>query len=432
MVDEDSQQSSSLSLPLDTSAGDPVDTPLLPSLTLSDSETLDEGFETQSNVSETVEPSSRSCPLETNLCDENKEVKSLPTDEALADELTRRLNFTSTRRLSHDSHTNNLLHKRTSFSHGRSLGSLKTSASAYSYPTFISIGQLNQPGTGFPKRTPSAESIRSASKNHHNASNIIRTTRHIQRCAVSRRISTEKKNDENSKTASANSKAPNSTAETDEVSSSSTITTTISTANITQRRAMPAKTKTKLRSSHPLSISISRSNSPLNSSKAVPRLGHASSCQNISVPTGNSSSKSSLSGKVVRPSGTFLLNTSQILRSSFTRPSERPLRALPMNMTMNSESINSHRSSPRSRRLLSSSSDVESNSISSPRNLRKPPSSWHHGKSLVNRSNLAATILPTPNGFTGNRKTSASSTDLRKTSSISTTTFHRSTTSKRP
>ena len=430
-MEDESPPSSSSSSPANTSSGDLLTVPIIPSLTLSDSETLDEGFETQSNVSETIESTPRPCPIETTSFNETI---SLPSDELLADELTRRLNFNSTRRLSHDSSTSSVHHKRTSMSHGRPLSSLKTSTSAYSYPTFSSCKQQNQLSHSFTKRTPSAESLRSTSTSN-NAANAIRSSRHIQRCAVSRRISTEKDVDDTTKpstTTSTSLVSPPTTTEPDEISSSSTLTTTTTTVTApittttTNRRLVPMKPKHKIRSVHALATSGSRSNSPM-ASKALSRLGHASSCHNVSTGANIGSPKSSALTKTRSPP-TFFLNSSQIVRSSFSRPSEKPLRALHLSTTMNHESLANTRASPRSRRLLSSSSDVESTSTSSPKHPRKPPSSWHHTKSVTNKAMLT-TVLPASNNLAIHRKASTSALDLRKTAPTSV--FQRVNASKR-
>jgi hypothetical protein len=421
-VDDDSQQSSSSLFPVDTSNDENRTEPTIP-LLLSDSETLDEGFETQSNVSETVEPTPRSCPLETT---------SNETDETLADELTRRLTFNSTRRLSHDSSTSRNNNKRTSLSIGRPPSLLKTSTSAYSYPTFTSTGQQNQQNNTFTKRTPSVESLRSTSTNN-NAAIAIRSSRHIQRCAVSRRIWTEKGTDETSKTLHTSPPPPPSTVsvpqvsiEPDEISSSSTVTTTTTittTTKTTTRRLASSKPKNKIRNPHSLTDSSSCSNSPV-LRKIPSRLGHASSCQNVSTATINSPKSSPLTKTRSPPS--FFLNSSQILRSALSRSTEKPLRAFHMSTTMPNESQSP---SSRARRLFSSSSDIESTSISSPRTTRKPPSSWHHQKPLTNKTTLP-TVLSS-SSFASNRKTSLSTTDLRKTNPLNNSVFQRLTQSKR-
>ncbi|CAF3345158.1 unnamed protein product [Rotaria sp. Silwood1] len=438
-IDDDSQQSSSLSLPVDTLNDENSCLPTIPSL-LSDSETLDEGFETQSNVSETVEPTSRSCPLETNS-NEINETKFISTDETLADELTRRLTFSSTRRLSHDSNIRN--NRRTSSSNGRSASLLKTSTSAYSYPTFTLTGQQNQQNTTlFTKRTPSAESLRSIStnnnnNNNNNTANGIRSSRHIQRCAVSRRIWTEKDTDETTKT-TLNNSSPSSlsqtltsqtTIEPDEVSSSSTLTTitTTTTTAMTNHRISSMKPKNKIRNLHSITDSSFRSYSPI-IRKVSSRLAHASSCQNVSTTTTINSPKSSPLTKTRSPPN-FFLNSSQILRSSFSRPNEKPLRAYQMSTTTNNESSSSNRSSPKTQRLVSSNTDIESTSIASPKHLRKPPSSWHHQKALTNKT-LLTTVLPS-SGLHTNRKTSTSTLDLRKPNPINSSVFQRLTQSKR-
>ncbi len=411
-------------MPADISNDENRSLPTLP-LLLSDSETLDEGFETQSNVSETVEPTPRSCPIEI-ISNETNEINSTPIDETLADELTQRLTFTTTRRLSHDSSIRQNNNKRTSHSNGRSTSLLKSSSSAYSYPTFNSIGQKNQQNNTFAKRTPSAESLRLTSTNN-NAVLAIRSSRHIQRCAVSRRIWNEKDTDESSKTLTTSppSSSPVSalqiSIEPDEVSSSSTATTTTTTMTTTtvttNRRLSSTKSKNKIRNLHSLTdTSSSCSNSPI-IRKIPSRLGHASSCQNVSTASTTNNSKSSSLMKTRSPPS-FFLNSSQLLRSTFSRPTEKPLRAFHMSTTINNES-----SSPRTRRLFSSNNDIDSTSISSPKNLRKPPSSWHHQKSLTNKTSLT--------NLTAHRKSSTSTIDLRKTNLTNNNVFQRLTQSKR-
>ncbi|CAF2861394.1 unnamed protein product [Rotaria sp. Silwood2] len=432
-IDDDSQQSSSSSSPVDISNDENRCLPTIP-LLLSDSETLDEGFETQSNVSETVELTSRSCPLETNS-NEINETKSISTDEILADELTRRLTFSSTRRLSHDSNIRNN-NRRMSLSNGRSASLLKTSTSAYSYPTFTLTGQQNQQNKAFTKRTPSAESLRSTSTNNNNTTNGIRSSRHIQRCAVSRRIWTEKDTDETSKT-TINTFSPLSlpqsltsqtTIEPDEVSSSSTLTTTTTTTTtaMTNHRISSMKPKNKFRNLQSITDSSFRSYSPI-IRKVSSRLSHASSCQNVSTTTINSPKSSPLTKTRSPPN--FFLNSSQILRSSFSRPNEKPLRAYHMSTITNNESSSSNRPSPRTRRLFSSNTDLESTSVASPKNLRKPPSSWHHQKALTHKTTLP-TLLPS-SGLHTNRKTSTSTIDLRKTNPMNSNVFQRLAQSKR-
>jgi hypothetical protein len=384
-------------------------------LLLSDSETLDEGFETQSNVSETVESIPRSCPLEII----SNETHSESADEMLADELTRRLTFNSTRRSSHDGSIRNNNNKRTSGSNGRSTSLLKTSTSAYSYPTFTSTGQQNQSNNTFTKRTPSVESLRSTSTNNNNNTAIsIRSSRHIQRCAVSRRIWNEKDTDETSKNL-ATSPPPTSfstlqtAVEPDEVSSSSTVTTTTTTTN---RRISSTKSKNKIRNLHTLTDTSSRSNSPI-IRKAPSRLSHASSCQNVSIATTNSPKSSPLTKTRSPPS--FFLNSSQI-----HRPAEKPLRAFHLSTAMHNES-----SSPRTRRLFCSNTDIDSPSLSSPKNLRKPPSSWQHQKPVPTKSTIS-TVLPSSN-LSSNRKKCTSTIDLRKTTPTNSSVFQRLTQSKR-
>ncbi|CAF4497689.1 unnamed protein product, partial [Rotaria socialis] len=446
LIDDDSQQSSSSSLPADASNDDHRCLPTMPSLS-SDSETLDEGFETQSNVSETVEPTPRSCPLET-TSNEINETKSEPNDETLADELTRRLTFSSTRRLSHDSNIRNNS-RRTSLSHGRPTSLLKTSTSAYSYPTYTSNGQQNQQSkTSISKRTPSAESLRSISNNNNNnAANGIRSSRHIQRCAVSRRIWTEKDVDEASKTLTT-SPPPSlpqpftlqNTMEPDEVSSSSTLTAAATTATrtttttsttstattITNHRLASAKPKAKILNIQSVVDSSFRAYSPI-IRKVSTRLGHASSCQNVSTTTMNSPKATHLTKTRSPPN--FFLNSNQLLRSSFTRPNEKPLRAYQMSNTTNNESASLNRPSPRTRRLFSSNTSLESTSISSPKNLRKPPSSWPHQKPLANNTTVP-TALPSTS-LNPKRKTSASTIDLRKTNPMNSSVFQRLNHSKR-
>jgi len=192
---------------------------------------------------------------------------------------------------------------------------------------------------------------------------------------------------------------------------------------MSNRRLSSTKPKNKIRNLHTLTDTSSRSNSPI-VRKIPSRLGHASSCQNISTATTNSPKSSSLTKTRSPPS--FFLNSSQILRSTFTRPTEKPLRAFHMSTTINNES-----SSPRTRRLFSSNNDIDSTSTSSPKNLRKPPSSWHHQKSLTNKTPLT-TVLHSSN-LTTNRKSSTSTIDLRKTnlSNNNNNTFQRLTQSKR-
>jgi hypothetical protein len=397
-------------------------------LLLSDSETLDEGFETQSNVSETVEPTPRSCPIET-ISNEINETKSAPIEETLADELTQRLTFTTTRRLSHDSslrHNN----KRTSISNGRSTGLLKTSTSAYSYPTFTSIGQQNQANNAVTKRTPSVESLRLTSTNNNTAALLLRSSRHIQRCAVSRRIWNEKDTDDTSKNLATSPPPPppSVSTEPDEVSSSSTVTTTTtttitSTATTANRRLAATKPKSKIRNLNSLTgASSPRSNSPI-IRKVPPRLSHASSCQNVSNTTNNSPKSSPLTKTRSPPS--FFLNSSQVHRSTFSRPTEKPLRALHIPTNINNES-----SSPRTRRLFSSNNDLTSASTSSPKSPRKPPSSWHHQKSLANKTSPLTTAIHSSN-LTVNRKTSTSTIDLHKINSLNNPNLQRLTQSKR-
>lgn len=412
----------------------------MPSL-LSDSETLDEGFETQSNVSETVEPTSRSCPLGT-ISNDINETKSLPTDENLADELTRRLTFTTTRRLSHDSNIRNYNNnKRTSLSHGRPANSLKTSTSAYSYPTFASNGQQNQTNkTSVTKRTPSAESVRSMSNS--NSNNGVRSSRNIQRCAVSRRLGTEKDTDETSKSLTASSSPASSFSqsltvqnpiEPDEISSSSTLTTTTTKTNttsstattITNHRISSTKAKTRVRNLQTSTESSVRSYSPI-IRRVSSRLGHANSCQNVSTTT--NSPKPSLLTKP-QPTPNFYLNSNQILRSSFSRPNEKPLRVYNLSNTPNNESISSNRTSSKARRLFSSNTNLDTSSTSSPKNYRKPPSSWHHQKSAPNKTSLT-TVLPSSNLNT-NRKSSTSTVDLRKNNPVNSSVFQRVNHSKR-
>ena len=420
-VDEDSQPSSTSSLPVHTSNDGNRSLPTIP-LLLSDSETLDEGFETQSNVSETVEPTPRSCPMETH------ETISTPVDETLADELTQRLTFITTRRLSHDSSLQNNK-KLTSPSNDRPRGLLKTSTSAYSYPSFTAIGQQNSPNDTITKRTPSAESLRSTS-NNNNTTLTIRSSRHIQRCAVSRRIWNEKDPDDSSKNLATSPPPPSSAVplELDDVSSSSTVTTT-TTANSTtttanRRSTTTTKSKSKIHNLHTLTDTSSRSNSPI-IRKVSPRLGHASSCQNVSNTTSNSPKSSPLIKTRSPPS--FFLNSSQVHRSTFTRSTEKPLRALHMSTTMTNE-----RSSPKTtRQLYSSTADLNSSLTSTTKPSRKPPSSWHHQKSLANKSSpLSTTTVPASN-LTSNRKASSSANDLRKSHSLSNPTFQRVTQSKR-
>ena len=395
---------------------------------LSDSETLDEGFETQSNVSETIELTPQPSTVETTaMSKETPESNASCADETLADELTRRLNFNSTRRLSHDSSTkNNNNEKRSSLAQVRPPSLLKTSTSAYSYPTFTSTGQQNQPNSAFTKRTPSAESLRSTSTSN-TAAIAMRSNRHIQRCAVSRRIWTEKDFDEVPKVVIVSSpSAPTpstskATAEAEQTSLSSAaiITTTTPTTN---RRLSTTKPKTKIRAPHSGNATPSQIHSP-NLSKFPSRLAHATSCQNFSTPAALPNSKSSPATKVRSPPS-FFLNSSQLLRSSFNRTADKPLRALPMSTTMNADNLSTHRASPRSRRLFSSSSDLDSNSIASPKTSRKPPSSWHHSKPVANKTPLA-TVLPSSGTLTTHRKTSSSTTDLRKTAPMSTSVFQR-------
>ena len=430
-VDEDSQQSSSSSLPVDSSNDENRRPPRITSL-LSDTETLDEGFETQSNVSETVEPISRSCPFGTN----SNERKSVSADETLADEFSRRLIFNSTRRLSHDSHIRDNNSRRASLFNSRSGSLLKTSKSAYNNSTFLSNGQQNQSNKTFTKRTPSAESLGLISTNN-NGINGIRSNRHIQRCAVSRRIWNEKDTDETSKSliTSPPSSLPSSsmsqtTIESDEVSSSSTVTTTTTTTTtmtrttMTNHRLSSVKSKNKIRHLQSLTNTPTRCNSPI-IRPVSSRLGHANSCQNVSTTTVNSPRTSS-STKTRSPSNIFLHN-SQILRSSFTRTTDKPLRAFHVSTTTNSESFLSHRSSLRTRRFVGSGNDVESTAISSPRYVRKPPSSWHHSKSLTNKA--LTTVLPSSN-LNPNRKASTSTIDLHKANSINSSTFQRLTQSR--
>jgi hypothetical protein len=139
--------------------------------------------------------------------------------------------------------------------------------------------------------------------------------------------------------------------------------------------------------------------------------------------------KSSPLTKIRSPPG-FFLNSSQILRSTFTRSTEKPLRAFQMSTSMNNnESSSVNRPSPRTRRLLSSSSDMDPTSISSPKNLRKPPSSYHHQKPLTNKAPLT-TVLPS-SSLSVNRKKSTSTNDLRKTHPMNSSVFQRLTQSKR-
>ncbi|CAF0909359.1 unnamed protein product [Adineta steineri] len=445
-IEDDSQQcssSSSSSLPADISNDENHSLPIIP-LLLSDSETLDEGFETQSNISETVELiTPRSCPLEP-ISHEINDIKCRSIEETLADDLTRRLTFNSTRRLSHDSGIR-INSKRISLANARQGSLLKTSASAYSYPTFNSNGLQNQHKHLFTKRTPSAESIRSILNNNNSSAIALRSSRHIQRCAVSRRIWTEKDTDDTSKTpatspSSSTPLSPSSTqptsVEPDDVSSSSTATTTTttttaktSTMTMMNHRIPSSKAKNKIRNLQSLTNASSRSNSPL-IRKIPPRLGHASSCQNVSTitPT-NTNSKSSLITKTRSPPN-FFLNSSQLLRSTFTRSNnEKPLRAFQMSTTMNNESSVLNRPSPRIRRLFSSSSDIESTTISSPKPVRKPPSSYHHQKSSTNKTVLT-TVLPS-SSLPTNRKKSTSTSDLRKTTPMNSSVFQRLTQSKR-
>ena len=352
---------------------------------------------------------------------EINETQSEPADEILADEFTRCLTFNSTRRLSHDSSIrNNNNNKRTSTSNGRSTSLLKTSSSAYSYPTFTSTDQQNQSNKTFTKRTPSAESLRLTSTNN-NAAIAIRSSRHIQRCAVSRRIWNEKDTDETLKNLATSPPPSQTVVEPDEVSSSSTVTTTTTTTSTTNRRLSSTKSKNKIRNLHTLTDTSTRSNSPI-IRKAPSRLGHASSCQNVSTATANSPKSSPLTKTRSPPS--FFLNSSQIHRSSVNRSAEKPLRAFNLSTAMNNES-----SSPRTRRLFSSNTDIDSTSLSSPRTLRKPPSSWHHQKPLPTKSTISA-VLPSSN-LSCNRKKSTSTFDLRKTSSTNNSVFQRLTQSKR-
>lgn len=419
-IDEDSQPSSSLSLPVNISNDTNRSLPTIP-LLLSDSETLDEGFETQSNVSETIEPTPRSCPIETN------ETISTSVEETLANELTQRLTFITTRRLSHDSSLHH--HKKLmSPSNDRPRGLLRTSTSAYSYPTFTAIGQRqNSLNDTFTKRTPSAESLRLTSNNtnNNNATLIMRSSRHIQRCAVSRRIWNEKDTDDPSKSLTTSPPPPSSSTvppEPDDASSASTITTTptTTTTNNNNRRSITTKPKSKIHNLHTVSDNASRSNPP-NIRKVSPRLGHASSCQNVSNTTSNSPKSSPLVKTRSPPS--FFLNSNQIHRSTFTRSSEKPLRALHMSTTMTNE-----RSSPKTTRpLYSSTTDLNSSLTSTVKTTRKPPSSWHHHqKSLANKS---TTVHST--NLTTNRKASSSANDLRKSHTLSNPTFQRLTQSKR-
>ncbi|CAF0726689.1 unnamed protein product [Adineta ricciae] len=436
--EDDNPQSSSSSVPVDHSNEENPSLPIVAFL-LSDSETLDEGFETQSNVSEPVEITPRSCPLETNV----NETKSITLEETLADDLTRRLTFNSTRRLSHDSGMRNNINKRTTVSSSRPTSLLRTSASAYSYPTFNSNGLQSQVKNLMAKRTPSAESVRYTSNNNNNTTAIsIRSSRHIQRCAVSRRIWTEKDADEPSKTP-AISPPPSlpsvpTAAEPDEVSSASTLTTTTAVAKtatsassaVSNRRTTSSKPKSKTRTIQPVANVSSRPNSP-KIRKMSSRLSHASSCQNVSssttTTTTNNHSKPSVVTKTRSPPN-FFLNSSQLLRSTFTRPTEKPLRAFQTSTAANQDSSALKRPSPRTRRLFSSSSDLDSNSVSSPKSIRKPPTSYHHQKSATKTT--LTNVLPSTS-LPNNRKKSTSTTDLRRTTPINNSVFQRLTSSKR-
>ena len=416
-IDDDSQpSSSSLSLPVNTSNNANRSLPMIP-LLLSDSETLDEGFETQSNVSETVEPTPRSCPIET-IPNATNETISTPVEETLANELTQRLTFINTRRLSHDSSLPNN-HKSPTHSNNRPRGLLKTSTSAYSYPSFTAIGQQKSQNERSTKRTPSVESLRLTSSTS-NATLTIRSSRHIQRCAVSRRIWNEKDTDDSSKNPATSPPASTTPPEPDEASSSSTVTNA---TTVTNRRPIATKPKNKPRNLTILTDTSSRSNSPI-IRKAPPRLGHATSCQNVSTTTSNSPKSSPLIKTRSPPN--FFLNSSQIHRSTFARPTEKPLRALPLSTTTTNET-----SSPKTTRpLYSSNTDLNSSLSSTVKPSRKPPSSWHHQKSLVNKSVPSSTTLHTSN-LTTHRKTSSSTTDLRKSNSLTNPAFQRLTQSKR-
>lgn len=413
-VDDDSQpSSSSLSLPVHTSNNANRSLPMIP-LLLSDSETLDEGFETQSNVSETVEPTPRSCPTEI-ISNETNESKSIPVDETLADELTQRLTFINTRRLSHDSSLPNNS-KSPTHSDTRPRGLLKTSTSAYSYPSFTAIGQQNSQNERSTKRTPSVESLRLTSSTN-NATLTMRSSRHIQRCAVSRRIWNEKETDDSSKNPATSPPEP------DDASSSSTVTNVTTVTTVTNRRPNTTKPKSKIRNLNILTETSSRPNSPI-IRKVPSRLGHATSCQNVSTTASNSPKSSPLIKTRSPPN--FFLNSSQIHRSTFARPTEKPLRALPMSTTMANVT-----SSPKATRpLYSSNTDLNSPLSTTVKSSRKPPSSWHHQKSLVNKSVPSSTTVHTSN-LTTHRKTSSSTTDLRKSNSQTNPAFQRLTQSKR-
>ena len=436
-VDDDSQPTSSSSLPADGSHDE--ENRALPTVpfVLSDSETLDEGFETQSNVSETVEATPRSCPMETRSID----IPSSRVDETLAEQLTKRLSFNANRRSSHDSSIRSNS-KRNSTTNNRSISSLRTSTSAYSYPSFASIDQQTTSTNKCSKRTPSVESLRLPSTNNtNNAVSGTRVNQHIQRCAVSRRISTEKESDETSKslTNSPQSASVPTTMEPDEISSSSTVTTTATTVintkinprtttttttTISNRQLPTNKSKTKIRNLNN-SSSSPRSNSP-NIRKISPRLTHANSYQNVSTITNNTTTtpKSSPSTTKSRSPPNFFLNSTQLLRSTFTRSTDKPLRALPLSPNLTHETS----SSSKSRRLFSSNHDLNATSTASPKSSRKPPSSWHNPKSLTNKTSpLTTTVLHSSNLTSNNRKTSSSTTDLRKTTSS----FQRLTQSKR-
>lgn len=318
---------------------------------------------------------------------------------------------------------------------------MKTSTSAYSYPTFASNGQQNQTNkTSVTKRTPSAESVRSMSNS--NSNNGVRSSRNIQRCAVSRRLGTEKDTDETSKSLTASSSPASSFSqsltvqnpiEPDEISSSSTLTTTTTKTNttsstattITNHRISSTKAKTRVRNLQTSTESSVRSYSPI-IRRVSSRLGHANSCQNVSTTT--NSPKPSLLTKP-QPTPNFYLNSNQILRSSFSRPNEKPLRVYNLSNTPNNESISSNRTSSKARRLFSSNTNLDTSSTSSPKNYRKPPSSWHHQKSAPNKTSLT-TVLPSSNLNT-NRKSSTSTVDLRKNNPVNSSVFQRVNHSKR-